>query len=171
MCKAGSNSHANRPNMLSPSTIMNPTGSIFSRRALVRRWGLRVIIIVQCGATVNRRDRCQHPAPNEGHQDICRGAGKRHRDHGATRITQRAGCHRHSLGPAEERGAEGKQETGNQDGADGIQVAQRVQTQSSQHLGSAVAEVSGYPAMRDFVQRDGKQHRDCVDRNVPEKYR
>ena len=60
---------------------------------------------------------------------------------------------------------------GTSNGTDGIDVAQRIQTQASQHLGGAVTEVSGHPAVCDFVQGDRKQDRDCPNRYLVEKCR
>jgi hypothetical protein len=48
-------------------------------------------------------------------------------------------------------------------------VAQWIQTQASEHLSGAVSEVSGHPSMRHFVQGDGQQSRDYLDRDILKK--
>src|ERR1700685_2224907 len=48
-------------------------------------------------------------------------------------------------------------------------MSEGVQTQTTEHLGSAIAEVSGHPAVRDLMQSNGEQSRDCVDRNLIKK--
>jgi hypothetical protein len=103
------------------------------------------------------------------HEDIRDRSGKRHDDRGSAWVAQRAQGHGHRSGPAEQRQTKSQQQPGNEHGADRVDMAKGVQTQAAEELGGAIAEVSGCPAVRHFVQCNGIQNRDCPDRNLVKK--
>ena len=116
----------------------------------------------------NRRE---HAAPEQRHEYIGGGPGQRH--HIIARRGLRSTLVATGTGFAQPNSgrADGQQDAGHQHRADRIDVPQRIQTQAPEHLGGAVAEVSGHPAVRHFMQGDRKQHRDCIDRNLVKKCR
>src|SRR5579875_3608715 len=74
--------------------------------------------------------------------------------------------YRHGLGPAEhESDVKYKEQGGNQDRPDRIDVAQRVQCEPPGAARCVVAESERRPAMRDFVQ-DDRQHNSGPDRDL-----
>ena len=67
--------------------------------------------------------------------------------------------------------ADGQKDARHEHGAHGIDVPERVETQTPEHLSSSVAEVARHPPVCDFMQRNRKKYRNCPIRKFVKKHR
>ena len=111
----------------------------------------------------SRQQQRRHP----GEEEVHRRPGHGHHRHAAARIAELPGRHRHRLGPAEHehdpvdgQQLEDQQEARQQDGADPIDVAQRVERQPAGLARGVVAERQRRVAVRRLVQGDRQDRRD-----------
>jgi hypothetical protein len=75
------------------------------------------------------------------------------------------------LGPADEHAADRQKKARNQQGPDRVDVTQWIQTQPPEILGGAVAANPRRPPVRNLVQSNGKQRRNCPNRYLLQKIR
>jgi len=94
--------------------------------------------------------------PQDRHEQIRCRACRSNYSHVAFRVVQLVECHRYGFGPAKNEATHGEQQTGHQNGADGINMLDRVQRQPPHFIRGGIAQLLGDPAMRDFVDGNGE---------------
>ena len=98
--------------------------------------------------------------------DVHRGAGGGDQHHAAARVAQRPEIDRHRLGVAEQEGrAREQQQRGQDDGAERVDMAERVEADAPLPRRRFVAEEAGDVSVRGLVEGDGDQNRQQPDRN------
>jgi hypothetical protein len=102
-------------------------------------------------------------------QDVDRGTGQRHPHHVDPGVVERAKIDRHRFGVAEqERCVRQQQQPRQQNGAERIDVFERIKTNAAQFPRSIVAEEARDEAMGGLVKRDRDEEREYPDRDVVE---
>ena len=101
---------------------------------------------------------------DRGEHDVDARSGERHQHHVAARMAQGIEIDRHRLGIAEHHGRAHQQEQRrHQDGAEQVDVLQRIEGDAAQAIGGVVAQAVGDEAVRGLVQRDGDHDRQHPD--------
>ena len=94
--------------------------------------------------------------PEQRHREVAGRARRRDQDHVLLRLAQIPRVHRNRLRPAKRRQIQERENQRHGNGANRIDVSDRVQRESPQQFRRAVTKTSRRPAVGNLMQRDGK---------------
>ena len=117
----------------------------------------------------NGSERLEQERPENHLQEIGERSGRSRDRHGLKRIAEIPRINRHGLCPAKKQSAapckraHEQKRAGHRNGADGINVRNRIDRHAAEHRGGRIPQPSCRPAMSGFMKRDRKDQRNGVD--------